>query len=83
VAELLASDVEAASFGVLSRLVRERAASHAPPRRGACSRRSVGACLTSTCAGSSTKMRVLEFQLRTDTEPRTFIIADAVASVSA
>jgi len=29
VAELLASDVEAASFGVLSRLVRERAASHA------------------------------------------------------
>jgi len=83
VAELLESDVEAKSFGVLSRLVRERAAAHA-----ASEERRVFPQLRRRVSHVHLRrleyqMRVFEFQLRTDTEPRFFIIADAVASVSA
>jgi hemerythrin-like domain-containing protein len=83
VAELLASDVEAASFGVLSRLVRERAASHAASEERRVFPQVRRRVSHLHLRRLEYQMRVLEFQLRTDTEPRAFIIADAVASVSA
>jgi hemerythrin-like domain-containing protein len=83
VAELLASDVEAKSFAVLSRLVRERAAAHAASEEKRVFPQLRRRVSHLHLRRLEYQMRVLEFQLRTDTVPRQIIIADAVASVSA